>query len=141
MIYELESQNHDLIHILRFIMYPEGVGVLDREWEFRYLFGAIAYPWGHASEKDRAVFPEYMDKTPFKVDGVRLIQRAALVFHFEDTELVRLCESSNERDWDLRILADIALPLEIQTSDSELYTRLGHYLEMTRSDSYKDFFW
>ena len=90
-MFRTESSNHDVIHVLRFLMYPEGIGVLDRLWEFRFLFGGIAYPYRMDTPAGiGSVCPEFQDTTPCRINGTRLVERAALVFEFEDTELVRL---------------------------------------------------
>jgi hypothetical protein len=141
MKYKLRGGNHDLIHVLRFLMAPEGVGVLDRTWEVQCIYSTIAYKFADDMPLGAEnVFPEFGDKAPFKVSGTRLVERAALVPQFDETVVVRLCEGSPD-GYDLLFYADLGHPLAVETSDDGLYLKLKEYFESTCGDEHYKCFW
>src|SRR4051812_16349137 len=98
MKYTLESKALHLIHVLRYLIRMGGShiqrGVLECTWEFRWIFSNVQVRrLGPNGWETSEVFPETKDSVPFRVSGIRLVERVALVEEFEETELVRLSDT------------------------------------------------
>jgi len=127
MHYRLEAEHVGLIHALRYLMHPEGIGVLDRTWEVTAIFGGIDYPYRADTPPDAgAIFPEHQDKAPFLVDGIRLVERLALLGGELEIEIQRL-SGEPPHDRDLCLFYDQGHPLIVTTDDAEVYARLDHW--------------
>lgn len=118
MKYPLTIKGHHLIELLRSLM-PLG-GVLHRTWEFRHLFSVVDFlPAEIGMSKDTRPFPElpesWSPNEPFQVSGIRLVERAGVLWEFSETELVRLREGS-VTEIDLRMIIDNGL-IEVETDD------------------------
>lgn len=125
----LESHTLHPIHLLRYLMRLIA-SVLDRTWEFRYLFSDVTInPNKEGSPVWVDVFPEFKDKTPFQVDGVRLVERLGLVAEFEETEFVCLAAEAAD-GFDLCVWADTGL-ICVETDDEEMYRMLKEYFDRT----------
>ena len=121
-----------LIDVLR-ILIPTRPGVLDCRWEFRSLFAQIDY-LGKCSANltDSQVFPEFKESLesnwPFQLSGIRLVERTALVFRFEETELVRLSKESDD-GIDIRIIIDSGI-FTFECNDFELYDVVAEHYKL-----------
>ena len=132
MKFSIESTNLPPIHLLRYLMFVKwtgflkGVGVLEADWEVRCIFTEIDVLNANGGREQIEVFPEFGGKPPFRVSGLRLVERLALVIDVEETEFVRLTEGG----FDLLIFADTSL-LVVETDDEELFRTVKLYFDRT----------
>lgn len=138
MKHRLDAHHLHLINVLRYLMTPYGDGVTDREWEVRAIFSGIAVPVG-GGEPWLPVFPEFDDAGPFRVSGIRLVERVALVLDFEEAEFARFRNDGSD-DVDL-VLAFDGSAMVAEIADDATYERLKRYLDLTSAPEFNTAFY
>lgn len=147
MKYTCFGNRHQLIHILRFIATPSGRGVLDRDWEFRGLFGAIFNDVKVSSMADQnlsgeiTIFPELNQSlfessvVTYRINGVRLMERSGLIYELEDALLVRFRNDLTD-DIDLKMSFYIGSPVLIETDEKVLHESLCRWFAATSAPEF-----
>lgn len=130
MKYQLRIRSTHFIELLRPLITTGGV--LLHTWEFRSLFSSVDYFGSNKSrDLDVRLFPEIPEGTdennPFKLTGVRLVERCALAWDFQETELVRYASGSSG-PIDIRVLIDGGITI-IETDDDRVYLALQSFDE------------
>lgn len=135
-MFTLQGDYQTVIGLLRFLIFPDGVGVLDRRWEVRGVWGGIAYPYKVDSGPEVGhIFPEFRDEAPFEIDGIRLVERMALASHELEIQVVRLADDNIH---DLLIAYE---PLVVETSDEQLFIKIKDFIDSTNGPQSRACFW
>lgn len=134
----LYAGSHRLIHVLRSIENSSHRGVLNRTWKlkgdiptFEMLFEGFVV--------QSPLFPEIEAGKEIVVSGVRLMERVALMYDFEDNILTR-CDEDNVELPDLIIKLHLGAPIVVETCDPLVFDTLYDFFELTSSDSHKSCF-
>ncbi|HLO97273.1 MAG TPA: hypothetical protein VK171_01650, partial [Fimbriimonas sp.] len=139
--YTLKGLHQKPIHILRALMFPSGIGVLDRQWLVTAIFSGV-YDHCGATESPWQVepFPEYSaELLPWRLSGERLVERSALLWDLEETIFQRLVAGSDtEVDFEIHIL-DSYEPM-VYTSDKVAYEVLSDWFLRTSLPDSSQFF-
>lgn len=133
MQYKLVSHVLEPIHLLRYLMRFNPQSVLKREWDVISIYtdidlGPLKEGYGYEAQE---VFPEHGTECPFRISGIRLVERVALVTQFEESEFNRVAIDGSDKH-DLVIYADTA-HLQVETDEENIYSLIKEYFDRTHS--------
>ena len=137
MEHTLYAGRHRLIHLLREIQ-SGCQGVLGHKWQVTQGGGGFWFSKDGQQCYEDMLLAEDLD-TNSCVDGMRLMERSALVSDFDEAEIVRFSQSK-PGVIDLKLTFHGGAPIVVETDDPSVFDVLYDYFEMTSSESHRSCF-